>query len=254
MIGTALTLTLAAEMVYLPGDIGRMNTVFKLYLQAWVMFALSSGVCVVWVIQSLRYWQPSLDFVWRAVCFILVTSAALFPVLGTADKIDDRMAIDAPHTLDGMAYMEYATYYDMGLEMDLKEDYQAIRWLQDNVSGSPVILEGQAYEYRWGNRMTIYTGLPGVVGWNWHQRQQRAILQSNVVQERVDAVGTFYLTEDRAYVEDFLAEYDVQYIVYGQLEQVFFPGAGLEKFEMYDGDLWQEAFRTGSTVIYEVLD
>ena len=254
MIGTALTLTLAAEMVYLPGDIGRMNTVFKLYLQAWIMFALSAGVCVVWVIQSLRYWQPSLDFVWRAVCFILVTSAALFPVLGTADKIDDRMAIDAPHTLDGMAYMEYASYYDMGLAMDLEEDYQAIRWLQDNVSGSPVILEGQAYEYRWGNRMTIYTGLPGVVGWNWHQRQQRAILQSNGVQERVDAVGTFYLTEDRAYVEDFLAEYDVQYIIYGQLEQVFFPGAGLEKFEMYDGDLWQEVFRTGSTVIYEVLD
>jgi uncharacterized membrane protein len=79
-------------------------------------------------------------------------------------------------------------------------------------------------------------------------------LQSNVVQERVDAVGTFYLTEDRAYVEDFLAEYDVQYIVYGQLEQVFFPGDGLEKFEMYAGDLWQEVFRIGSTVIYEVLD
>jgi YYY domain-containing protein len=254
LIGTALTLTLAAEMVYLPGDIGRMNTVFKLYLQAWIMFALSAGVCVVWVIQSLRYWQPSLDFVWRAVCFILVTSAALFPVLGTADKIDDRMAIDAPQTLDGMAYMAYATYYDMGLTMDLEEDYQAIRWLQDNVSGSPVILEGQAYEYRWGNRMTIYTGLPGVVGWNWHQRQQRAILQSNIVQERVDAVGTFYLTEDRAFVEDFLAEYDVQYIIFGQLEQVFFPGAGLDKFEMYDGDLWQEVFRTGSTVIYEVLD
>ena len=42
LIGSALTLTLAAEMVYLPGDIGRMNTVFKLYLQAWMMFALAS--------------------------------------------------------------------------------------------------------------------------------------------------------------------------------------------------------------------
>ena len=254
LIGTALVLTLAAEMVYLPGDIGRMNTVFKLYLQAWIMFALSAGVCVVWVVQSLRYWRPSLDFVWQAVCFILVTSAALFPVLGTADKIGDRMAADAPHTLDGMAYMEYASYYDMGVTMDLSEDYDAIRWLQDNVEGSPVILEGQAYEYRWGNRYTIYTGLPGVVGWNWHQRQQRAVLQSNIVQERVDAVGIFYLTEDREYVVDFLEEFDVQYIVYGQLERAFFPGAGLAKFEQYDGELWKEVFRSGSTVIYEVLD
>ena len=68
-----------------------------------------------------------------------------------------------------MTYMNYATYYDMGVVMDLSEDYRAIQWMQDNVIGSPVILEGQAYEYRWGNRFTIYTGLPGVVGWNWHK-------------------------------------------------------------------------------------
>ncbi len=149
---------------YLPGDIGRMNTVFKLYLQAWIMFALASGVSFIWAVQSLRYWRPRLELIWQIVCFVLVTSAALFPVLATADKIDDRMAVDAPQTLDGMAYMAYASYYDMGLNMDLEEDYVAIQWLQDNVEGSPVIVEGQAYEYRWGNRYTIYTGLPGVVG------------------------------------------------------------------------------------------
>jgi hypothetical protein len=32
------------------------------------------------------------------------------------------------------------------------EDYRAIQWLQDQVEGSPVILEAQAYEYYWGNR------------------------------------------------------------------------------------------------------
>ncbi len=254
LIGTATFLTLVVEIIYLPGDIGRMNTVFKFYLQAWIMFAVTAGVCLSWVIQSLRYWRWGLNLAWQVVCFILVLSAALFPILGTTDKINDRMAVDAPHTLDGMAYMPYASYYDMGAEMLLDEDYHAIQWLQDNVVGSPVILEGQAYEYRWGSRYTVYTGLPGVVGWNWHQRQQRAILQSSIVQERVDAVGTFYLTEDRAFVQDFLEEYDVQYIIYGQLERIFFPGAGLNKFELYDGELWQEVYRYGSTVIYEVLD
>jgi YYY domain-containing protein len=253
LIGTAVTLTLVVELIYLPGDIGRMNTVFKFYLQAWIMFGLSSGICLIWTLKSLRYWQERLVFAWQALLYILIASAALFTVMGTTDKIQDRMASEAPHTLDGMTYMQYATYYDLGSEMNLEEDYQAIRWMQENIEGSPVILEGQAYEYRWGNRFTIYTGLPGVVGWNWHQRQQRAILMSNVVQERVDSVNTFYLTEDPQYVSDFLEEFDIQYVIFGQLEKIFYPGVGLEKFEAYEGQLWEAVYRVGETTIYRVL-
>ncbi len=254
MIGTALTLTLVVELIYMPGDIGRMNTVFKFYLEAWILFALSAGVCLGWVVKSLRDWNKRLGIIWQVAFVILVTSAALFTVLGTADKIRDRMVADAPHTLDGMAYMAYATYYDMGVDMVLEEDYQVILWMQENIEGSPVILEGQAYEYRWGNRYTINTGLPGVVGWNWHQRQRRAVLANNAVQERVDAVGTFYLTEDPVYVVDFIETYDVSYIILGQLERAFFPGVGLDKFTSYEGELWQEVYRYGSTIVYEVLD
>jgi len=252
MIGTALALTLAVELIYLKGDIGRMNVVFKFYMQAWVLFALSTGMCINWLLKSLRHWHVWTLFIWELIFFGLICAAAMFPLLGAIDKIRDRMTSDAPHTLDGMTYMEYSKYYDMGLEMDLSQDYWAIRWMQDNIQGSPVILEGQAYEYRWGNRYTIYTGLPGVVGWNWHQRQQRAILRSNIVQERVDEVGEFYLTEDRMFVEQFLEQYEVSYIVFGQLERAFFPGPGLDKFEIWDGVLWDEVFRYEDTVIYEV--
>jgi uncharacterized membrane protein len=203
-------------------------------------------------VKSLRYWRQGLTFFWQAGLYILIASAAMFTLLGTTDKINDRMAVDAPQTLNGMAYMQYATYYDLGSQMTLDEDYQAIRWMQENIEGSPVILEGQAYEYRWGNRYTIYTGLPGVVGWNWHQRQQRAVLRSNVVQERVDAVNTFYLTEDRQYVVDFIEKYDVSYIVLGQLENIFYPGMGLGKFELYEGQLWDKVYQVGETIIYKV--
>jgi YYY domain-containing protein len=252
LIGTALMLTLAVELFYLVGDIGRMNMVFKLYNQAWVLFALSAGVCTIWTIEGLIHWRMRTRTIWQLGLILLVFSAAMFPLLATKDKINDRMDPDAAQGLDGMAYMRTATYSDMGSTMDLSEDYYAIQWMQDNIVGSPVILEGQAYEYRWGNRYTIYTGLPGVVGWNYHQRQQRAILRSNVVQERVDAVGQFYLTEDQGFVEQFLEQYDVSYIVLGQLEQVFFPGVGLDKFEALDGVLWDEVFHYGSTAIYEV--
>ena len=252
LIGTAVTLTLVVELVFLPGDVGRMNTVFKFYLQAWIMFALAAGVCFGWLLQSLRYWRVRLAFFWQGFLFLLVAGSALFTLLGTADKIRDRMVPNAPQTLDGMAFMAYATYYDMGLDMQLVEDYYAIQWMQDHIEGSPVILEGQAYEYRWGNRYTIYTGLPGVVGWNWHQRQQRAVLRSSVVQERVNDVDTFYTTEDMVFVIDFINTHDVSYIVVGQLEQAFYSGPGLEKFRAYQGQLWDVVYQVGSTVIYEV--
>jgi uncharacterized membrane protein len=80
--------------------------------------------------------------------------------------------------------------------MDLNQDYDAIRWIQANVSGTPVIIEGYVSEYKWGSRYTIYTGLPGVIGWNWHQRQQRAINPDDWVYERIDAVNEFYSTSE----------------------------------------------------------
>ena len=252
LVGTAILVTLAVELVYVPGDIGRMNTVFKFYMQAWILFAVCAGVCLIWVMQSIRYWRNSLATLWQLGLFGLVVSAALFTLMGTTDKIRDRMAIEAPHTLDGMAYMPYAYFYDMGVNMPLVEDYAGILWMQENIEGSPVILEGQAYEYRWGNRYTIYTGLPGVVGWNWHQRQQRAVLRSTIVEERVAAVNNFYNTTDLNYVRDFLEKYDIAYIVVGELERAFYPGVGLDKFQENESLLWDEVFRYDNTIIYQV--
>jgi len=82
-------------------------------------------------------------------------------------------------TLDGMAFMEHAVVFDGApgrdsQEISLAGDYAAIRWMQDTIQGSPVILEGLGYrEYLWANRVSIYTGLPAVIGWRWHQVQQR---------------------------------------------------------------------------------
>ena len=79
-------------------------------------------------------------------------------------------------------------------QYDLKWDLEAIRWLLDNVVGSPVILEGHAPEYRWGARYSINTGLPTVLGWNWHQRQQRAAADDQEVWDRANDVATIYNT------------------------------------------------------------
>lgn len=255
MTGTGLILTLFVELFVLVGDIGRMNTVFKFYYQVWTLFALSSAAGLGWLIQALPVWKFNWRIAWQTSVILLVAGAALFPITATMAKIKDRMTPGVPITLDGMAYMASSIYVDpgTGVTFQLSQDYEAILWMQENVQGSPVIVEGNTPEYRWGNRFTIYTGLPGVVGWNWHERQQRASLLETIVTNRISDINTFYTTTDKQTAVNLLQKYDVQYIIVGQLERAYYPGPGLDKFNEWNGVLWQQVYNKGETAIYKVL-
>jgi uncharacterized membrane protein len=182
---------------------------------------------------------------------VLLAGAALFTISAATDKISDRMAGGVPLTLDSISYMQHAEYADYDVLMNLDQDYRAIRWMQDNVQGSAVIVEANCPEYRWCTRFTIYTGLPGVVGWNWHQRQQRTLTPQKV-EVRVAEVGAFYSTAESQEAIDFLRRYDVRYIILGQMERAAYPGAGLDKFAANDGILWDAVYHEGDTTIYQV--
>jgi YYY domain-containing protein len=251
MIGTSLVLTIAVEIIVLVGDIGRMNTVFKLYLQAWTMLSVSAAAGLGWTLPAVPSWRMRWRGLWQVGLTLLVAGAAFFSLSATLDKMRDRMNLDAPHTLDSMKFMETATFWDAA-NMDLGQDYRAIRWMQDNVQGSPVIVEGNCPEYRWCTRFTIYTGLPGVVGWNWHQRQQRGFVAPLLVENRISEITDFYNNTDIYVALAFLKKYNIRFIVVGQVEGVYYSPEGLFKFERYDGTYWTEVFRDGQTVIYQV--
>ena len=255
MIGSGFALTIAVELIVIKGDIGRMNTVFKFYLQSWTLFSLSAAAALMWLWDAIPgVWPQKLRKAWEVILFLLIGGALLFPLTAGMDKIADRMSVVAPHSLDGMMFMKSSRYSDFDKDMDLSQDYRAIRWMQDNIEGSPVIVEANIPEYRWGSRFTIYTGLPGVVGWNWHQRQQRAVVNSDWVQQRVDQVGQFYSTLNQEEVKDFLRRYNIRYIIVGQLERAAYPAEGISKFESLNGLLWDEVYRDGETVIYKVRE
>jgi len=129
-------------------------------------------------------------------------------------------------------------------------DKEAIIWLQDHVDGTPTILEGNRPLYRWGSRISIYTGLPTVIGWDWHQKQQRVGYQ-NQVDERLNDVRRMYEDPSTETTLGLLRKYDVTYIVDGELELGFYPTART-KFDAMVGQSLTLAYDQSGVRIYQV--
>jgi uncharacterized membrane protein len=170
------------------------------------------------------------------------------------------MAEGVPLTFDGMAYMRAGSVVDGDPSRDPREiplagDYYAIRWIQENVEGSPVIMEGNGHrEYLWGNRVSIYTGLPAVVGWRWHQVQQRPLLPDFTVDARRRDVEVFYETSDITYAETILDRYGVRYIYLGDYERAYYSVEGLAKLDQMVGQgLLRVVYDALGVTIYEVV-
>jgi YYY domain-containing protein len=222
MVGSAAALTYLVDVAVLSGDIGRMNTVFKFYLQVWTLFSISAAAALVWILGDFPAWGFRIRRWWAFGLVFLVASALLYPVTATFAKATDRMESTAPNTLDGMQFMEYATWHDQGEAIDLSNDYHAIRWMQENVNGSPVIVEANIRLYSWGSRFSIYTGLPGVLGWDWHQRQQRAAVGETEIYSRLEEITNFYSTRSVSEALTFLEKHDVRYVILGDLERLYY--------------------------------
>ncbi len=256
LTASALFLTLAVEVVVLQGDIGRMNTVFKFYIQVWLLLSVIGGAAFAFAWSARRGNGPSPGRrVWTGGLVVLVVLAALYTPLATAARWQVRMSPDGPTTLDGMAFMTVTEYQERGQVVPLRHDYEAIGWLHRNVVGSPVIAEAHSDNpYRSiGNRIAMYTGLPAIVGWDWHQRQQRAVLPGSLVGKRIEDVNRLYDTADVAEAATILDRYEVEYIYVGQLEWVTYRPEGLRKFDrMVEAGLLEEVYRNGGVSIYRV--
>jgi uncharacterized membrane protein len=236
-----------------------MNTVFKFYLHAWVVFAIAAAFAawfLVFVLVRSALRQTSRPVVRYAAtagamalgCLVLAVS--LYPIFATPVRLDDRFA-DLPRTLDGTAFMREAIYSDPKVPMDLSLDYAGIQWLRHNVEGTPAIVEGRADLYRWGARFSIYTGLPAVLGWDWHEKQQRGDL-AFMIDDRARQVDAFYANPDVDQAVSFLRQYDVRYVILGQLERAYYPLAGLRKFESGLRGSLEVAYSNPGLVIFRV--
>ena len=251
----SMSLVVGLDFLRVEGDIDRLNSIFKFYLQVWVMLGIASTYLLWRLFRTQRSFLrhiASVRQVWLVVLVVLVLSAAIYPVLGTRDRLRDRFAgYVTPLTLNGVAFMEGTAYREhSGDVIDLATDYEGIRWMQMNVEGSPIVLEAVTPSYRWGGRVAMYTGLPSVIGWQWHQEQQRWGYAYEVGR-RISDVERIYSTHDSEVALELMRKYGVEYVYLGHLERIYFPG-GMDKFKDGLGGALEKVFDNGDTAIYWV--
>jgi len=267
MIGLALTLSAGVDILTLDGDIARMNTVFKFYVHVWLLLAVASAFGIWYMFAVVRR-SPTpkgpprtawgrIDVgrnVWVVALAILLLGALIYPILGTQARVSssDRFDQYHGHSINGMEFMRYAVYGDEGGKNELTYDYDAIWWMRENVEGTPVIVEGQTPNYRWGSRFSIYTGLPTVIGWDWHQKQQRASF-GNMVDDRGRELKEFYSSPSIDSAVNFLRKYRVSYVIVGQVEQLYYPAEGIAKFAQMNGRELELVYENPKVQIYRVL-
>jgi uncharacterized membrane protein len=256
---TGLLILLGCEFFFLRDWLGggpdyRMNTIFKFYIQVWVMFGLAAAASLPALWEWVSCWRsPFWRFGWQVAFTALLGAVLVYTVLGTRARVEDRFPNRTPPlgTLDGLAYMTVGQFdWPPGNTIQLKYDYEAIRWLLANVRGTPVVAEASIGYYREGGmRVSSYTGFPMPLG-GLHQNEQRPPWQ---IGERDGLVREFWNTPDVGRGLQLMRELNISYIYVGQLERVTYPPEGLAKFDQMAAQGYLHIpFRNERVVIYRL--
>lgn len=229
LIVVGVLLTIGPEFVYLRDNFGqRLNTVFKFYYQAWVLFGISALAALAYL---RRVSRPI--FILSASLYGLAFAVAmLFPIYGISSRAQEYAM---PSTLDGIAHY---TSSQPG-------EYAALQWLRQNIDGEAVILEavGGQYSPQGHGRISASTGLPTLVGWAGHQYQWRGT--TPVPAQREQAVETIYTSPNWPETAALLDEHHVSLIYVGALEENTYGPSVRSKFESLD-----VAYENDSVIIY----
>jgi uncharacterized membrane protein len=146
-----------------------------------------------------------------------------------------------------------ATYFENNQPINLVSDYAAIQWIRSHIKGSPVIMEGNTGLYHWGDRYSIYTGLPTLIGWDWHTKQQYSLIPGDIVDYRLALVQEFYNTLDQTRALQLAHRYNISYVIVGELEHAVYDTNGLNKFEdMAQKGILQKVYDAYDVKIYQI--
>lgn len=240
-------LTLVPEFVYLRDNFGvRINTIFKFYYQAWVMFAVVSAVAVHHMLTTLPRVPQML---YSALVLVVLSLGMMYPVLA----IHNRAFIESGR---GNFAQGSALTLDGTRSLVSTDDYLAIQCLSERVQGDDAVIAeaiGGAYRHQYG-RVAVISGLPNVLGWENHQRQWRGATYPQIAGTRRTDIELLYNDPRWEVAADVIRRYDIDYIFYGTTERI---GTGEQAAYQANGEAKFEENLTavcqfGDSLFYQV--
>lgn len=212
----AIGLVLLPEIVYVKdiysGDYKRANTMFKLTYQAFIMFGLCFGYTYI---RLLRYGKGVAGRIVVTISLFAFCLTILYPinaVKGWYGNIFDG------NRFEGISATEF-------MKEEFKDDYLATKWLIENVTGTPVVLEANGYSYTDYQRVSVITGLPTVLGWYTHEQLWKSgpdmtdDIVTSELNNRAGEIEVLYTSEDINLVKKLIDKYEISYIYVGLLEE-----------------------------------
>ncbi|MBC7877546.1 MAG: hypothetical protein H7Y59_10280 [Anaerolineales bacterium] len=228
-LGTILVL--APEFVYLRDQFGyRINTVFKFYYQAWMLWSLVAAFAVAYLLRNLHNLVATIGF--RVMIGIVIFIGLLYPVFGVLTKTNNFKPTYG-FTLDD---------FDR-IKRENPEEAAAIEFLHTQPDG--VITEAVGDGYSAYGRISMFTGMQTVLGWKGHEAQWRGSYEPQG--SRNDDIIKLYTTVRWEEAQLIIEKYNIRYIYIGNLERSSM-NVNEEKFKTY----LKPIFEQGTVIIYEV--
>ena len=226
MIVLGGVMVLAPEFVYLGDHFGtRMNTIFKFYYQAWMLWSLSAAFATVVILKQGAWFS-------KGLVILMVLLGLVYPGLAYPARTNQfRMPSDV--TLDADAY----------LAKNQPDEAAAIEWLAQAEPG--VVAEAVGGQYSGYARVATLSGKPTVLGWPGHESQWRGGYTE--VANREPDLRTLYETFSWESALEIIRRYDIRYIYVGSLEMATYA-LNPVKFEAH----LQVGFEQGGVKVYVV--
>src|SRR5262249_54583364 len=126
---------------------------------------------------------------WVAVVVVLVGAALVYLPAAVEARSN---GFGNPVTLDGLAH--YAQHQP--------DDFGGIGWLEQNAVDTPTVVEATGGSYTEFGEVAWMTGLPTILGWDFHEIQWRG--ESIIAEEnaRKHDIDTIYQTTDTKFAQD----------------------------------------------------
>jgi YYY domain-containing protein len=226
----ATLLVLAPEFVYLRDQFGyRINTVFKFYYQAWILFSLVASFGVATLLQNLSF---KANVAFRITIGLVIFAGLLYPAFGLLTKTNNFKPTFGFNLND----------FDR-FQRENPDDAAAIQFLLTAPDG--IVAEAIGDGYSAYGRVSMYTGLQTVLGWPGHEAQWRGsyALQGT----RREDITRLYTTARWEEAQTIIQQYNIRYIYIGTLERLSMR-VNEAKFSPFLTPIFQE----GNVVIYEV--